>query len=172
MEKINIKKQLDRFASKSLPLWEEFPDLELYMDQLVSLGNRYLNGLLETKITASMVNSYVKKGLMSRPQKKKYNAQHLAELLVISLLKSVYSLDTVKSYNAELLHEFSPKESYNGFANLFNETLKSIANSQRPPTPNTRSLNTLTKYLIINAVIYKLLGENLLDYSLTQTKKL
>ena len=25
----------------SLPLWEELPDLELYMDQVISLLNRY-----------------------------------------------------------------------------------------------------------------------------------
>ena len=92
MEKLNIQKQLDSFANKRLPYWEDFPDFELYMDQLVNLGNRYLTGFLGAPLTPSMINSYVKKGLMSRPVKKKYNATHLAELLVISLLKSVYPL--------------------------------------------------------------------------------
>ena len=41
MEKLNIQKQLDSFANKRLPYWEDFPDFELYMDQLVNLGNRY-----------------------------------------------------------------------------------------------------------------------------------
>ena len=112
MEKLNIQKQLDSFTNKRLPYWEDFPDFELYMDQLVNLGNRYLTGFLGAPLTPSMINSYVKKGLMSRPVKKKYNATHLAELLVISLL----------------------------------------------------SLSKLTKHVIINAVIYKMVGEHLLQY--------
>ena len=149
MEKLNIQKQLDSFANKRLPYWEDFPDFELYMDQLVNLGNRYLTGFLGAPLTPSMINSYVKKGLMSRPVKKKYNATHLAELLVISLLKSVYPLETIKNYNEQLLHEFSIKESYNSFAQ---------------PLANSLSLSKLTKHVIINAVIYKMIGEHLLQY--------
>ena len=55
-----------------LPYWQEFPDIDLYMDQLVSLGNRYLSELSTNAITPSMVNSYVTKGLISRAIKKKY----------------------------------------------------------------------------------------------------
>ena len=53
-----------------LPQWKELPDLALYMDQVVSLGNRYLEPIISGPITASMVNSYVKKGLMPKPIKK------------------------------------------------------------------------------------------------------
>ena len=109
-----------------------------------------------------MINSYVKKGLMSRPVKKKYNATHLAELLVISLLKSVYPLETIKNYNEQLLHEFSIKESYNSFAQIFNQALKNGGYAQ--PLATNLSLSKLTKHVIINAVIYKMVGEHLLQY--------
>ena len=59
-----FKKWLKAFSEERLPLWNEFPDFDLYMDQLVNLGNRYLENFIDVKITASMINSYVKKGLM------------------------------------------------------------------------------------------------------------
>ena len=80
MEKLNIQKQLDSFANKRLPYWEDFPDFELYMDQLVNLGNRYLTGFLGAPLTPSMINSYVKKGLMSRPVEKKIQCNSLSRI--------------------------------------------------------------------------------------------
>ena len=37
-----LKLSLIQFNDIYLPMWEEFPDFQVYMDQLVSLGNRYL----------------------------------------------------------------------------------------------------------------------------------
>ena len=103
-----------------------------------------------------------KKASCHVPLKKKYNATHLAELLVISLLKSVYPLETIKNYNEQLLHEFSIKESYNSFAQIFNQALQNGGYAQ--PLANSLSLSKLTKHVIINAVIYKMIGEHLLQY--------
>lgn len=162
MEKVNIQKQLDSFANKQLPLWDDFPDFELYMDQLVSLGNRYLEGLIESPLTPSMVNSYVKKGLMSRPQKKKYTNTHLAELIAISLLKAIYPLDVIANYLDELLHEFSIKESYNSFATIFNDSLKNSCQVNFATDLTTLSQTTITKHIVIKAMIYKMIGEQLI----------
>ena len=81
-----------------LPQWKELPDLALYMDQVVSLGNRYLEPLISGPITASMVNSYVKKGLMPKPIKKKYSQEHVASLILITIMKQVYSLDDIHEW--------------------------------------------------------------------------
>lgn len=144
------------FSNVKLPLWAEFPDLELYMDQLVSLGNRYLADFLETPLTPSMVNSYVKKGVMSRPVKKKYQAKQLAELLLISLLKSIYPLETIKNY-IELLDPL--EDSYDSFVQCFNKTLTDLAcESFLAP-----SLAQTTQQVIVNAVIFKALGENMIS---------
>ena len=97
MENFDIKLWLSDLDDHHLPKWEEFPDFELYMEQLVSLGNRYLACFSETPLTSSMINSYVKKGLMSRPEKKRYRAEHIAELIVISLLKTTYPLETIRN---------------------------------------------------------------------------
>lgn len=105
-----------------LPLWQEFPDIELYMDQLVNLCNRSLNSLIETPITASMVNSYVKKGLITRPVKKRYTSIQLAELILLSLFKTVYSLEMVE----KLLPIAITQKDYDTIALSFNQMLKQL----------------------------------------------
>ena len=52
MENFDIKLWLSDLDDHHLPKWEEFPDFELYMEQLVSLGNRYLACFSETPLTS------------------------------------------------------------------------------------------------------------------------
>ena len=55
----------------TLPSWQELPELELYMDQVLSLVERYLRGdpgFDERGLTASMINNYVKQGALPPPQ--------------------------------------------------------------------------------------------------------
>lgn len=80
-----------------LPTWEEFPDLELYMDQLLVLLNRYLSYQSSEKgVTASMINNYVKLHLMPPPVKKKYGRSHLAYLVVICTLKDALGMAVIQ----------------------------------------------------------------------------
>ena len=81
-----------------LPRWNELPDLDIYMDQVLSLLSRYLRGLpgLEEKgLTASMVNNYVKQGILPAPVGKRYNRTHLACLIIITILKSVLPIGSI-----------------------------------------------------------------------------
>lgn len=97
--KIPPEQYAQRIGAYRLPRYSELPDLELYMDQLIT----YVSGataLLETSVdkplTASMVNNYVKQGVMPRPQNKRYNRAHVAYLLAICILKRAYSLADIE----------------------------------------------------------------------------
>lgn len=86
-----------------LPRWEELPDIELYMDQIITLIERYLFPLVTQAeddknkvITAAMINNYVKLGIMPKPYKKRYERIHLAHLIVITVLKQVILIPEVK----------------------------------------------------------------------------
>lgn len=164
LENTNLESQLRQLSKNRLPLWHEFPDFELYMDQLVSLGNRYLKNLQGTEITASMVNSYVKKGLMHRPNKKKYDTANVAELVVISLLKAIYSLETIKKGLQSVAKNTQTDESYNYFAQLFNKTLAEIGdNSFSFKFDYQDDLILLTEKFAVHAVIYKIVGEKMVS---------
>ena len=78
----------ESFKSYSLPLWSEFPDIELYMDQVISLLTKYLEIYYraigtEKFITPSMINNYVKLKIIPSPEKKKYSRKHLAYLIIV-----------------------------------------------------------------------------------------
>lgn len=54
--------------------WESFPDIGLYMDQVVSYLPRQLIHYGEGELlTSAMVNNYIKDGLLPRAEGKRYS---------------------------------------------------------------------------------------------------
>ncbi len=105
MEKKTADEGLLLWAEKGdaerLPAWEEFPSIPLYMDQVIL----YLNENLElfrrdgdgAPLTSSMINNYVKNGVLPHPEKKKYSREHLGALLMVFMLKQVLSFQDIKT---------------------------------------------------------------------------
>ena len=129
MEKLHSVCSL--LAGQKLPRWNDLPDLDLYMDQLLSLVARYLKGypgLDEKGLTASMVNNYVKLGLIPSPEKKKYKRHHLANLMMILLLKPVLPIGTVRQMiDDQLAAGSSYEDLYGHFCDLFEATNSAAA---------------------------------------------
>ena len=69
----NKKNDISNFH---IPRWNELPNLDLYLDQTVTLLETYLQNYIGNKdekiITKTMINNYVKAGLLKAPKKKKY----------------------------------------------------------------------------------------------------
>ena len=79
-----------------LPEWEELPDFGLYMDQLVTYVARTFPGISgRLDLTPSMINNYVKVGLIEKPTGKKYSRDALAQLLMVSMMKVSTPLDVM-----------------------------------------------------------------------------
>ncbi|MBS1327819.1 MAG: DUF1836 domain-containing protein [Oscillospiraceae bacterium] len=79
--------------------WERLPELDLYMDQVITLMGKQLELFQvgeERLLTSSMINNYVKGGVLPRPSQKKYSRDHLAMLTMICMLKSVLSLPEIQ----------------------------------------------------------------------------
>ena len=107
-----------------LAAWDELPEMNLYVDQVVSYVNDHLAGLQVEPLTKSMVNNYVKKGAIMAPVKEKYTAYQIASLFGIALLKNIYSLDQIKAGIDQLTINNYPKVIYNRFVELFNGHLQ------------------------------------------------
>ena len=88
-------------AAQRLPRWDELPDIDLYLDQVLTLLDKYLGPFLPENgghaLTASMINNYVKLRIVPAPVKKRYGRVQLAYLLVIGLLKQVLPIPDVKT---------------------------------------------------------------------------
>lgn len=96
--------------------WQEMPAFEIYNDQLITIVNQELS-FMNIEVTNSMVNNYVKHKVMPLPIKKKYNQVHIAYLIMISLLKSTFSLEEIKQY----FQTFPIEKEYDDFCDIFQE---------------------------------------------------
>lgn len=80
----------------NFPDWRLLPDIGLYMDQVMTLMERVFAGMPGMgAVTKSMVNNYVKAGLIRRPSGKKYDRDQLAQLIMISVLKQALSMEEI-----------------------------------------------------------------------------
>ena len=115
----SLSEACSKLTSGQLPEWNRLPDLDIYMDQLISLIKKYLTGypgIDEKGITSSMVNNYVKLGLVPAPTKKKYNRPHIACLIMISILKQVLPIGVIKQL---ISPENRDDEAYKALYELF-----------------------------------------------------
>ena len=88
----------ERFlADYRLPEWQDLPQIDLYLDQVIALVNQFLGFFVydpaeEKLLTPSMVNNYVKSRLIPPPVRKKYGRKHIALLLMICTFKQSVSM--------------------------------------------------------------------------------
>ena len=127
----------------ALPLWEELPSLDLYMDQVVALLNSYLGFLpkevgMDAVVTAAAVNNYVRKKIMPAPVKKRYSRIHLAYLLMICSLKQSVSISYIQQMLPPTLTEQQVHDVYNRFAEQQRRTTLYFVASWRRSFPREK----------------------------------
>ena len=103
-----------------LPLWDELPEIDLYMDQVVEIVNKYFSNLEifygnGNEITRPMINNYVKLNLMPAPIKKKYSRMHIAYIIVICTFKQSLNMTTIQKLLPTDISEEEVKCIYNSF---------------------------------------------------------
>lgn len=151
-------------GKKALPVWNELPDIDLYMDQVTSLVNRYLeNKTKERMLTPSMVNNYVKMKLMPAPVKKKYGREHLMYLIVICVLKQVMPLSSVEKLLQEGLTETAPDVFYENFRALYQAAFQDAANDAGRMCKEGSASKGVTLALAMKAQAEQTLAQGLLE---------
>ena len=78
-----------------LPRFGEIPNVGLYLEQVSKYISEYLEQLGMGAVTGSMISNYVKKGLVSNPQKKQYNREQIARLMFVSVAKTVLRIEDI-----------------------------------------------------------------------------
>ena len=135
----------------SYPKWEEIPNIDLYLDQVLLYVNQVCAPISPDKekgLTASMVNNYVKHGYLTKPDKKKYQRKQIARLIAITTLKSVFSIQEIAQTLNTLHTETNSQELYNAFVNYMNDDID-------PANPIIRaSCQTVKLYHQTLALVY------------------
>ncbi len=161
-------KELDQFT---FPKYHDFPEIDLYMDQVVTYLERQLNvfstSSLDKQITSSMINNYVKGEVISAPIQKKYNKEHLSLIEEICTLKQVLSIAEIKQILDEQYKTGNKDEIFNNYKNLFenkisdavsecNEVLSNVDNN------DISSLTNIAMNFAITANAYITISKRIL----------
>ena len=113
------------------PKWEEIPDIDLYLDQVLLYVNKVCAPFIsetDKGLTASMVNNYVKHGYLPKLSLRlKYKRQQVARLIAITTLKTVFSIQEIAATLNLLQSQANSADLYNSFVDFLHEEKKPLA---------------------------------------------
>lgn len=169
-----LKKWIQSVDDYTPASWERLPELELYMDQVVTFLNRQLEPFTtgdERLLTPSMVNNYVKDGVLPRPEKKKYSRNHLAMLMMICSLKSVLSLPEISEMLQGITEDRKIEEQYPGFIQAHSEAMNTMTEClDKAPDLDKEGLYKMALQLALEANARRIAAARILD-SLDKVEK-
>ena len=107
--------------------YDELPNMGLYLEQTVKYVNSCLLPLGCLEITSSMVSNYVKKGILPKPIKKQYYAEHIAYLFFVAFAKNLVSIENIglliemqkNSYTLPIAYDYLCQEMENNLFFIF-----------------------------------------------------
>lgn len=168
----------------------DIPDIELYMDQLLTLLNGKLRPFAREPgdkiLTKTMINNYTKFQLIPPPKNKKYAKEHLLLLILVYQLKTVLSFGDIKRLLAPILRDISTPDDdvmplgdiYSSFIDLKTSQLGDFCDNLAAKMDKIAGLttaiedreirNTATVFLVVLMLIAqantaKLLAERIID---------
>ncbi|GAA6237459.1 DUF1836 domain-containing protein [Apilactobacillus micheneri] len=148
-----------QMKSVSLPKWEDLPKFDLYMDQLIAVVNEAIGPLGMDTVTRSMVNNYVKQKATFSPVKKKYQTVHVADIIIISLLKPVFSIKDIRQGIDEITKNQFPKQAYDEFIKMLVKKLHHIADEGEKPVSDNDTDHLLNA--IADTIINRLIANEI-----------
>ena len=119
-----------KIIKHKLPYWDELPEIDLYMDQVIVLMDKYLSFHKTDEktpvVTHSMINNYVKLGVMPAPVKKKYSREHIAYLIIICALKQALPISDIKNLIEMRVQKTSIEETLNFFSVYYDSVFNTV----------------------------------------------
>ncbi len=129
-EHLLLEQWEQKISAFIFPRWNELPEIELYMDQVVSYLSQKLAVLYDCdvseenkSITATMINNYVKQKIVAAPVKKRYDRARVSTLLMLFCVKQVLSIGECAAFLTQIAQEMEPGTAYDRFCTVFEEIL-------------------------------------------------
>lgn len=187
MNDFNIDSYIDLQKSSNNLNLDDFPDIDLYMDQVMQL---FENKLSYTKrndddkvLTKTMINNYAKGNLLMKIKNKKYTKNHLILMGLIYNLKGALSLTDIKTILTPIVDSFEKEQEYplndiyQSFLDIYDLNLEDFKNYPTKIYENIKELANSTddsirdyeeKFLLICAYVsmsnlYRRMSEKIID---------
>ena len=170
MEKREVVRDFEQSVKDfHLPRTSELPELDFYMDQVISImeKNLYLLSVDQSSkfITPAMINNYVKLGIIPPPKKKRYSKEHICYLFIITTLKSVIPIPAISQMIKNQTQKRTVYELYDIFCEAYENMLgEAISASRAIIQENNDSIEDaiaeLSLFMAINAGTTQLIAGN------------
>lgn len=190
LDKRTFDEIVDRLSLTEEVRIADIPDIDLYMDQMLTFLNGKLGPLKrdpeDKLLTKTMINNYTKQQLLMPPKNKKYNKEHVLLLILIYQLKNVLSITDIQHLFHPILNDMTTteddvmplidiystfldlkKEQFDEFCEHFGEKISFISAKTEGIEPeNNRSVAELfltVLMLIAQANVAKRLAQEIID---------
>ena len=112
MNKETLENLVEKESQKSSIMSKDIPDLDLYMDQIMTLFEIHLANHKKNEddklLTKTMINNYSKAKVITPVKGKKYTKEQIIQMLIIYQLKNNLSIQEIK----ELLTPIYESDTY------------------------------------------------------------
>lgn len=194
MNNFDIDKYINTQKSSNNINLDDFPEIDLYMDQVIQLFESklsYTKRNEEDKIlTKTMINNYAKGNLLMKIKNKKYTKEHMILIGLIYNLKGALSLTDIKTMFDPIIEAFSKDEDYplydiyEAFLKIYDSNLENLSTSSKDIYNHVQELIANTdgrlgdfeeKFLLVCAYVsmsnlYRRMSEKIIDECLSDLK--
>ena len=151
-----------------MPRYNELPNIGLYIDQVLAYMDEIFRELelseKEKLLTSSMVNNYVKKGVLPATVKKRYYREHLAYLVIVCIAKQVFTIDEIVRMIKIQKSVYDIETAYNYICAELEKILVAVF-SEEPLPQDTSRTHKPQRYFVRNtliSVVYKIHTQQLM----------
>lgn len=161
--------EFESICNFKMPRYSQLPAIDLYIDQVLYYVDRIFSPLEiyseEKPLTASMVNNYVKKGVVPPTIKKKYSKQHIAYLFIVYISKQIFTIEEISRMIKVQNSCFDIETAYNYMCDELELVLKSVFSQEPLPADSTKTMAGQRHFVrsTVIAFAYKLYTQKLLE---------
>ena len=166
-----LKRWAQQYRDFKATEWDSLPDIELYMDQITGYLNRQLRTQSRPEkddgmvLTSSMINNYVKSGLITRPSQKRYDREQLAQLYMLCSMKQILAIPDAAALIRHMTSDgHTVKEVYDAFVRDQREINAGVADvlAQIDAVSSEYDLLKVAAGLVLNAAAERLAAERII----------
>lgn len=141
----------DVVCSLHLPRYGQLPDAGLFLEQASAYIDQCLGALPGLRLTGSMISNYVKKGLLPSPVRKQYNREQIAQLIFITVAKTVLTMEEIQLVFQVQRRTYPMQRAYDYFCQELEQSLQYVFN--RRPLPSSPSTEQTEEVLMLRSII-------------------
>lgn len=149
---VYTKELVQEYLKSGIISGENFPTMELYIDQMVKCLNSDLHiyGDGETRpITKAMISNYTKHQMLPRPTGKRYTKEHLIFMSLVYYLKGCFSMDEIQRLMKPLIKNYaSDWDDKIDIENMYKEITEFVQKTEADlPTRIDNQMSDIKKFL-------------------------